>query len=195
MADKDTLALDPAGPINGSEQVAIVQDGESRRLDIGSIAALAEDPEAVFGAKWELVHHWQWSTNVPEVVFPDLGAYQEILVIGRDITITANSFRHFVVSTDNGATWFNTSGDYITVATNGTIANRTDLSGHATSNAGARTVFEHIVANIHGVPKLVRGTESNMLFVASLNVINAIKMININSGNFTGGELFILGLR
>ena len=195
MSDKDTLALDPATtPLSGAEQVHIVQDGESRRINIGSIAALAEDPEAVFGAKWELVHYWQWSEAVAAVPFTGLGDYQEILVVGRDITLSGSSFRHFQLSTDNGENWFTTNGDYITIANTGVIANRVDISGHATANAAVRSVYFRLSPNIPGTPKMVRGTESTMFFVGSLDVINALRMYAV-AGNITGGELFILGLR
>lgn len=195
MSDKDTLALDPATtPLAGTEQVHIVQDGESRRIDVGSIAALAEDPEAVFGAKWELAHHWQWSTNVPNVVVPDLGVYQELLLIGRDLTLNASGFRFFQVSVDNGDTWFTTSGDYVIIATTGIATNAADFGGHGTANAAARTIYAGIRGNIPGAPKRIDFTAGDALFVGSLSPINAIRLAT-NVANFTGGELFVLGLR
>lgn len=195
MADKDTLSLALAGALTGTEKVHIVQGGASVQVDVGEIAALAGASPSTFGAKWELVSSWTYSTGVTQVAFTNLGDYKEILIIARDIVLATSGSRDFQLSVNNGSTYFNTTADYLSLAASGATTGRVNAAGHSTATTAARSIFLHLLPNINGTPKLLRTSFENELFVGSLSPINAVRILPSAGGNITGGSAFCLGLR
>jgi len=195
MADKDTLALDVAGLLDGSEQVHIVQDGESVRTSAGDIAALAGDPGSVFGPKWEIAFQWTWTTNVTMVDANNLGDYKELIVICKDISTSASVLRLLQLSTNNGVSYFSGATDYTLLANTGTLTNRNNAASHVRTNNGQRTIFMRLPTNIDGAIKVIQSNEGNVIFQASNAKVDAVRLLLSAAGNITGGSMMILGLR
>lgn len=195
MADRDTLALDPAGPLSGFEQTHIVQDGESVRTFLGDIAALAGGPGSVFGSKWEVAFNWNWSANVTTVSATDLGDYRELVVICRDIVTSVSVTRQLRLSTNNGASYFAGGSDYALIQSSGVHAARSSAAFQNGNSASARTVFMRLMGNIDGAIKLIQHNEGIALFQASNARVDAVQLSLNAAGNITGGQMMVLGLR
>jgi hypothetical protein len=153
-------------------------------------------------AAWSLAGSWTWSSNVPSVVIPDLGGFADLLIFGYNITLAVSGQRILHASTNNGSSWFTTSGNYATIPANGVLANDTSLTAlHATAATAARSGLSLIRGNnLPGVPKLCESLNRQAtdgvqrLFLADLvNPINALRLTGTAGGNITGGSLFVLG--
>ena len=147
------------------------------------------------GGQWTLVSSTTISSPTASVPFTGLGAYTDLLVICRNLTTNVSSFRLVRLSVDNGATYFGASGDYITLAANGTVANVTAALFPNTAAATAQT-FGGVIygVNVNGAPKFCQPLEPNpgRLFVASTSPVNAIR-VEGNGNNLTGGTIFLFG--
>lgn len=190
MADKETSALTLASALDGSEIMAVVQGGNSRKATAAMLAAFGGGG----GGDWSLVGSWTWSTNVATVDFTGLDGYNDLLVIGRGITLSSSGFRAVWVSVDSGSTFYTTSGDYVTVDTAGTETATTSAGSHATSTTSAKTS----IVMIHGakLSGAIKRCYSNgfldRLFVASTSPINALR-VGGTAGNMTAGTIIVLG--
>ena len=137
---------------------------------------------------------WTWSTNVAEVDFTGLGAYNELLFIARGVTASVSGVRVLYASTDNGSTFYTTSGNYVNLDNTGVEANTTGF-GHSTSSTAARSLHVHI-RNTKGAVKsaYVQNTVSaTSLFIASTSDIDAIRFSNTGGGNLTAGSAYLFG--
>lgn len=158
------------------------------------------------GSAWVLIDQggapslsptWTWSTNVSNVDVTGLGSYNELLIIARGIGSTGGStgVRSIVASTDNGANFFTSSGDYVTVSGTGVENNDTQFLYHNTGSGSARTLSGWMA--LKGPVKQGRCSANTpeRLFVASASDINAIRLGIYNSGaisgNMTSGNLYV----
>jgi hypothetical protein len=99
------------------------------------------------------------------------------------------------VSTDNGATYRNTGGDYVSIGTAGAETNASQVA----LNTGTPTVVTTWVTiegiNVNGAPKLIRQlTGTSYLFVQSLAPITALRFDN-GGQTITAGTIYLLGRR
>jgi hypothetical protein len=135
---------------------------------------------------------WTWSTNVTEVDVTGLGNYNELLVIAQGITSSTSQQRSIRVSTDNGATFHSTVGDYISITDAGVASNSTIIGVHDGNSTAARTLVTHI-RNLKGPVKssFSNYNPGHLLFVGSPDDISAIRFSMITSGNLTGGTLHV----
>jgi hypothetical protein len=147
------------------------------------------------GSAWSLVSTVDLSISpVAAIPFTGLGAYSEILLIGRATTTSVSSFRGLLVSTDNGASYFNTAGNYERNAITGILSNQMQIDGISNASANARNFYIHLMAtNVDGAPKPYLTTSLlNGFFVGSFAPINAVQAVT-TAGNFNGGNLYLLG--
>lgn len=150
-------------------------------------------------ASWANVGSWTWSTNVAEVTFTGLSAYNELMVIIRGVTTSVSGVRRVQVGVDNGSSYFSGASDYLKVSDIGVEANA-DTPGiayHSSNSAAARTLVAHIL-NTRGNVKVgemnnATSSASRILFVGSTSDINAIRIDNHTGGNLTGGSILLLG--
>ncbi len=143
------------------------------------------------GAAWTLAGSWTYSVDVANVDITGLGSYNELLIVLHNSTASLSGTRRIRVSTDNGATFHSTAGDYIEVAASGVQLSSSHFQND-TANTTARGLVLHIV-NTKGAIKAAIGTSngSNGFFVGSANDINAIRLYNSAGGNLTGGSLYV----
>lgn len=136
---------------------------------------------------------WTWSTNVANVDVVGLGAYKDFLVVCRNVSASVNGIRCIQVSTNNGASFFSTSGDYVQVTTTGTETAGTFLALHATFATAARTFTAMLPGfGVTGGPKMARSSSGeDRLFLASASPVNALRFTNSTGGNLTAGSLYV----
>jgi hypothetical protein len=149
------------------------------------------------GSTWGLAGSWTYSSDVANVDFTGLGSYNELLIIGRNLTASASGQRCFVVSVDGGSTFYTTSGNYVVVSEAGVVSNTTVFGIHDTANTGARTLVAR-VTNTKGDVKACHSNFSSrdILFAASASDINAIRVLPAAPGtaaNLTGGTIHVYG--
>lgn len=149
-------------------------------------------------AAWSVAGSWTYSVPVPEVDFTGLGSYNEILIQIRLVPASVSGARCVRFSTDNGASFYGTSGDYIEIATAGSDLNSDRISTHGTFTTAARSGLIHLFANVAGYEKSVHRVNVNsaapwVLFGPSLAAVNAIRVFNSAGGNLTGGSILVLG--
>lgn len=146
---------------------------------------------------WQLAAAVPVTTAVASVDVTGLAGATDILVITRNLTRSASAADILYVSTNNGASFYNTSGDYIAVTEGaGTEASTTGIGMFTTNTTGARSSSAFIYgANVTGAPRLIMGngqtTTQQRLFVAdTTNPINAVR-IAPNTGNLTAGTVYV----
>lgn len=146
------------------------------------------------GNAWVSVASWTYSVDVANVDFTNLGAYTELMVIGDGITASVSGTRNLLVSVNNGSTFYNTSGDYVEVATTGGVSNLTAVPAHSSAAATVRSFIVGIMpSGLTSTSKLItRSGGLTALFKASTSPINAIRIVNA-SGNLTGGSIQVYG--
>ncbi|MGX1259790.1 hypothetical protein [Sinorhizobium fredii] len=149
--------------------------------------------QELYEGLWRAAASWDFSVNVSQVDIPNLGEFSEILILGRLITLGTSGTRNFQVSSDNGSSFYSTSGDYQSVATTGAETAAASLAMHSTSSTAARTFFAHI----HNFNKaqlkpvfMVSGVQGLITQAAAMN---AIRVLPSAGGNITGGLLRIFG--
>lgn len=126
------------------------------------------------------------------VVVQNLDIYSELLVLYRGTTdATSGSVRYLHISTDNGATFFNTNGNQVSLDTNGVESNESGINFILTGSNAARTQWLHFL-NLHGPYKMIEGFR-RYLFKADL--VNPINCIRLNSTTTppNGGNYYVYG--
>lgn len=163
-------------------------------INPGIIGALLSGASNV----WKLASTWDHAVagDSAEIDFAGLSGASDIFIVMRNVTKSVSGRPLLIVSTDNGATYRNTSGDYMNIADAGTEAAAT-TGGifHETAATAARSGAILIqAANVPGVVKpifrLNDATPDTRYFVQSGDPINAIRIFPESGGNFTGGVVY-----
>jgi len=166
----------------------------------------AADPEWAAGgggggASWSLLQDTTIAAPTASII-QDVTAYQDFAVIARGVTLASSANRGVQVSVDGGATYFNTSSDYLNVSTSGTESGTYQLMGHATATTAARTFGGAMNGiQVNGGPKFasdLTGAVNNRLFIGSTSPITHIRVCGqTTSGgavvNMTAGQVSIFG--
>jgi hypothetical protein len=71
--------------------------------------------------------------------FTGLSTYNEIMVIFEAVTTSGNCILQILVSSDNGANFRTTSGDYLIMTDTMTVTNASNISCHNTQTSAARS--------------------------------------------------------
>lgn len=127
--------------------------------------------------------------------FINLSIYSEILVICRAITKSVSTTLGIRVSTDNGATFLNSSGDYVSFNSAGQETNLTSIAVHITSASAARTGanllsgfnLNNTVKNTFGYNSAIEGLATNT------SPYNAIRVFPISAATLNAGTIYVLG--
>lgn len=153
-------------------------------------------------AAWALAGTGQTATGIYDfsvdgakanIDFVGLASYNELLVIARGLSDGTSGVRALYVSVDNGSTFYQTAGDYVTISTAGVEANTSAMAFHSTSATAARSFVGHVV-NMKGTTKFCHtnnSTTNQILFVASASDINAVRVANSAGGNITAGTVHV----
>lgn len=183
MADKNPSSLTAiTPPISRSAVAHFVESGNSRKASVEDIVG------------WVLADSWTYASDVTEVDFTDLGDYSELRVMLDAVTLGTSGTRNLLVSTDNGATFLTTSGDYQTVSSTGTVSNATSVALHGTSSTSARYA-EILIRNTNlAYPKSAHLlTGGSHIRIPTTSVINALRVFPSAGGNINGGSIYVFG--
>lgn len=139
---------------------------------------------------------WTWSTNVTEVAFTGLDNASEILVYAHGVSVSVSGAAMVQVSTNNGSSYYTTSGDYLAIAQTGTVANTIGSTFWSTNSTAARygtvTLLNPTVVGPKFMPSFPSDSTPLRIFVADLSSpINAVRVVGSGGGNITAGKLYV----
>lgn len=146
------------------------------------------------GVGWFKVHDAPIA-NPTAFVDVDVSAWTELMIFGMDIPLSASGFRVIRLSTDGGATFWSSTGDYVFFSDTGQPQTTSRAISHGSSASGARTIAGNLIAiNRPDIPKLGReiGGGRQTLFIASEDPITHVRLAP-TAGNMTGGRFIVLG--
>lgn len=163
-------------------------------------AALSAGPGST---AWALVGTGQTATGVwdfavdgakTNVDFVGLASYNELLIIIDAVTASGAAGRTVRVSTDNGSTFYSTSGDYVTLSAAGTVTNTGSVTFLSGGTSAASTMHTHL-RNLKGAIKSYTssGSVANGLFRASASDINAVRVTTTTADTMNGGKIYVYG--
>lgn len=188
----DTFIEVPAGGTAG--QALLKVSGTDFDLEWGDVAAGGGGGG---GTSWSLIDSWTWSTNVAQVDFTDLDLYSSLLVLFRNVSQSPSGQRGIRFSTDNGASFYATGGNYVSLTASGAESSQDHLALHSSGSTTASAIGYIYGSNVSGTPKVVdrvnRDDAGSGIFVASTDPINAIRCFPNAGGNFTAGSIYLLG--
>lgn len=138
------------------------------------------------------------SSAIANIDITGLGTPKEILIICPTIPWNTNPATPFFrVSTNNGSSFFSTSGDYKSIsAGSGAITASGSIGMVTTVNGGPVALGLHIINNIAGGPKLIHNlirTDFPSVFFTADNagVINAVRL-GVTAGVWAvGGTIYV----
>lgn len=142
---------------------------------------------------------WAFSTNTTTVDITGLAGASEVLIACFGITMSSSDVPVVRVSTDNGANYFATSGQYVRVAASGAPTNSTNGASfwNATATAARYGTVRIQGLNVSGSPKIFMAHPNDStpggFFVAdNFNDVDAIRIITNAGANMTGGVIYVL---
>ena len=180
----DTGATGATGP--QSIGFMLAEDGDKEEL-----------PQMVFPpglSPWEFITS-QIVAGATNYDFTNLGGYSEILVLIDGVTRSGAVVSQLRVSTDNGATFLSTSGDYITISTAGVETNLTGVAFFTTAATAARSGWITIMGfNQSVAPKvaLAPANPSPAYFIPTTTAFNAVR-VTVSAGTQDAGTIYVYG--
>ncbi len=140
------------------------------------------------GANWTKTYEWSFAVNgaiASPIAITGLAGLNDVRFVFVGVTKSVAAAFTLLVSQDNGATFFTTSGDYVTFSTGGST-NAASFSFTGGSTTLART-FAAILHGLPGNPSFITSANNtgqpSEMFVANANAVNAIRIV------FTGASL------
>lgn len=152
------------------------------------------------GGAWALLNAYTLSTGTAPINI-DVSSYDEVMVIGRNVTLASSGHRGVFLSVDGGSTYYNSTGDYVAINnTGGEVA--TYIAGnHETASSSARSFGAHIQGlRINGMPKYIRHINQSgyhRLFVASNSPVTHIRISAVAASagsyiNMNAGSIYVM---
>jgi hypothetical protein len=143
---------------------------------------------------------WDFTSNVSQVRFNNLGGYSELLIITVGITKATTGLTSLTISIDNGSNFLTASGDYIIVSADGAESNTTAVSMHSTNATAARSTLltVHNWNKTDGVSRWIfrnnLSSNTNSSYrVPTTSAVDAIRIFPSAGGNITAGKIRIYG--
>lgn len=188
-----TGATGAIGPLTLGPMGIDGMDGDDGYPLPGPMGATGATGSAGASATWTLVEARVCSATANED-FINLSAYSDIFVFADGLTKANSGTLNLRVSTDNGANFLTTSGDYVAVSTAGTLTSQTSMLCHSTSATLARTCHTRISFFNKTSPKygFVTSTSAEYI-IPTTTALNAIRLFGSAAGNLTGGTLYVYG--
>lgn len=185
MVDKNPSALTAVTtPLSRTAVTHFVDGSNSRKVSVSELL------------RWERVATWTYSTPVANVDFTSLGDYTELLIIIRTLAKTVSGLISLQVSSDNGSSWYTTSGDYVTISSVGVEGSATRIDLHATNATAVRGAIVRISGfNIAQYKPVHTPTATNDAgYIAQAVAMNAVRILPSGGGNFTtSGSIDVFG--
>lgn len=146
------------------------------------------------GGCWELVTTLTIAAGTTTEDITGLADYDDLLVILEGSTSSSSQARGMRVSTDNGATFLTTSGDYQSIQGSSAQANTT-IMGVGTATTGARTCWWWLTnKNSTDNPKIVRTNDALSYLIRTALPIDAVQLRNGIVGTLSSGTVYVFGL-
>lgn len=172
-------------------------DGGNDEIDITQLAGYLPPG----GADWTLITSWSHSVSGDTTNIDVTGLdVTDILVVVSLVSLSVAGKVHMRVSTDNGSTFYATSGDYVQIApatgahANTTVISFTRDSDITTAGSG---IMRASLLNHSGVTKVGWAspdtTNALIYFLASTSPVNAIRIFSAQGGNLTSGNIYVFG--
>jgi hypothetical protein len=178
----------------------ITVDAKGRVTSASNGSGGAGTTWALAGAGQTATGVWDFSVDGAKSTlnFTGLSGFTELMIICRNVSMSVAGLPFVRVSTNNGSSYFSTSGDYVAVSTggvesnSGTSAGLTDFGRTAASTWGVTLSAANTSA-----PKLIQSHNrppgsGNVYFVGSTSAINAWQMGTTGGGTFNGGKCYSL---
>lgn len=155
---------------------------------------------ALSGAGQTAVGVWDFAVDGAKVNvdFTGLAGKSDIMIVARSVTKSAATPLVVQVSVDNGATFFNTAGNYILTSPAGAESNQSHF-GQIIPGAIAAARTGSIIlpgVNVNGAPKvseLIVALNGAHFFVASTLPINAVRILGFAAAtNLNGGQIYCM---
>lgn len=194
-----------------------------RQIDTGQVSSSAENIAGTSTSKYpnvagvkemidthggfHLVSSWTHSTDVSGVAFTDLGEYSSLIIVCRDLDMSATGQCRVILSTDNGATYPNTGTEYEINYLTKSLDGKSTASGNIANLHGGTTSARNSVCrldafNTASAPTISHGigTETADNVTAYIGVMVAVASCNAlivapSSGNLVGGTIYLLGMK
>ena len=197
MADKQLSALTAASALADADLFYITQGGNSRKATGTQLKAFTAGGWVRLGGAYAAAGVWDFAVDgaVANVDFTGLAGATDIRLIMSAVTKSVSGAPIVVVSVNNGASYYTTSGDYAFMDTNGVRTNATTMAQfHLTNATAARDGIVEIqnTAVSPAVGLNVTVAVSHRLFHASTSAINAVRISPSPAANFTGGKFYCL---
>lgn len=134
----------------------------------------------------------------------DVTGMKEFQIIVDRVTHANSCIRCMQFSVNGGSTWFNTSGDYLDIPSNGVSAPLASMTFHLTSNVAACSGNNTVYQPGNSIPPQVYNQVVGdvYMFVGSTSPINRVRVFGgtassgtPNVGNMTGGKIIAWGKR
>lgn len=147
-------------------------------------------------AAWNLLRKWSFAVDGALPFFDvSVAGYDDALVIVKNVTLAASQWRTLKFSSDGGATFDTTAGNYQAISSTGGIAVGGDVNlyMHASSASASRSCFAQISALNHASPTFFNTVRENNLGMHTPEVVvNAIRVGTVTDAvNFTGGDIWV----
>lgn len=161
-------------------------------LNVLTISASGSSP------KWTVIEDFTISSGIATHDV-DVSAYDAVLVMVKDVTLATLGTRQLLVSSSDAPTTFwNTSGDYTAITTDGVATASTALNFHSVGNVGARSGIIRLEAlrNTTSIKVAQNNntTDGQLRFLTkNTNAISKIRFQGSAGGNMTGGRLITFG--
>lgn len=189
---RGTRAAQPAATAVATGTLYCVTD-ESNKLERSNGTTWDSYSNTSGGGAWTLITSLAASAASHD--FIGLAGYSEILVMIKAVTATGSCIRQLLVSTDNGSTFKNASGDYINVSSTAVESNGTVISFSNANNATAQTAWILIKFFNTVSPKPYESslpTADLNGYIPVATALNAVR-VRASSNAFSGGTIYIFG--
>lgn len=196
-------AFAAAGGVSDLDDLADVNaptpaDGDVLTWDSGGSAWVSQAPGSGGAGAWSLVASRAMSGQTNED-FTGLGSYHDLILIAEGVTQNAMGYLSIRFSTDNGSTFYSTSGNYKTVTGSGDKSATGDTEIRIIDNtaSAARTgIAEMFALNVNGGSKLVKMENAQgrkALFLGSTSPVNAVRLFSTSGNTLPAGTVYLFG--
>lgn len=184
----------PSSPTNGD--CWTTTSGLFCRISGVTVGPYASTAGGGGGGAWALVGSYDFGTQpaTATVDFTGLSSYNELLAIFSGVGASASTAGRLVrLSTDNGATFYSTSGDYKEIVSQaGTTVDR-GSAGFVTPTSSSQLYFTVQIRNTKGPLKLsLPAGAPTIIFTASASDVNAIRFSTGTADTMNSGKLYLL---
>lgn len=154
-----------------------------------------DQPATGGGATWALAGSWTYSgTAVANVNFTGLTGMTDLLIIGQSLTLDTSQIVSLYYSVDNGASFFQTTGNYQATVQGGSTPVNVPYAGQLWNgiSTGPRSGYARGYAMNVAAPRITAhmGSNGSILFLASNSPVNAIQL-RPGAGNINGGSIYV----